>query len=266
MASWNWQFARRQFGRMTLRSAFRYRDFLIRARAGRTRPGGLVALDMTRPIRGPLWFREEGSDLVTFEEVVEAEVYRPVVEVVGECRQVVDLGANIGLASRYFLAAYPAARVLAVEPNAETFALLERNLAAVPGGRGRAVRAAVWGRSTPLRVGEVGGDRRYDCVSVSEAVAGGGDTVPGVTVDELCDRHGLARIDLLKVDIEGAERQLFTGNTSWLDRVGTIAIEFHGASRAESGFDAVVGRHGFAVNDTFPHTVLATRAPVRGVG
>lgn len=71
------------------------------------------------------------------------------------------------------------------------------------------------------------------------------------------ERSGFDRIDLLKVDIEGAEVQLLQGAGDWLTKVNAIAIEFHGNSRAESGFDQLT--QGFRIADESPHTVLAIR-------
>jgi hypothetical protein len=53
-------------------------------------------------------------------------------------------------------------------------------------------------------------------------------TVPGVTLATLVDRLGLARIDLMKVDIEGAEIALFDAAPDDLLRsIAQITVEFH---------------------------------------
>jgi hypothetical protein len=67
-------------------------------------------------------------------------------------------------------------------------------------------------------------------------------------------------LDILKVDIEGAEVELFKGDVGWLSRVRAIAIEFHDDSREVSGFDRLMRDHGFRVLDSNPHTVLALKA------
>ena len=67
------------------------------------------------------------------------------------------------------------------------------------------------------------------------------------------------RIDILKIDIEGAEVQMFRSDLGWLDRVRSILIEFHGNSRAESKFDSIVKHHGFRIREEDWHTVVAVR-------
>jgi len=71
---------------------------------------------------------------------------------------------------------------------------------------------------------------------------------------------GFSTVDLLKVDIEGAERQLLRGDVSWLDRVSALAIEFHGDSREDSGFDEKIAAHGLEIVEENRHTTLACRS------
>jgi hypothetical protein len=60
--------------------------------------------------------------------------------------------------------------------------------------------------------------------------------VEGYTMTEILDYSGFKRVDLLKVDIDGAERELFSmRDLSWLACVDAIAIEFHEGSRDASG-------------------------------
>lgn len=58
--------------------------------------------------------------------------------------------------------------------------------------------------------------------------------VPTLRMEDLFDEFGTSTVDLLKVDIEGAEQAIFSAPTPWLCRVGTLLIELHGdeASRA----------------------------------
>ena len=78
-------------------------------------------------------------------------------------------------------------------------------------------------------------------------------------MNEVLARSGFPYADLLKVDIEGAEVELFRGDLTWLDRTNAIAIEFHQDSRRESRFDAIMQEHGFDIDDSHRHTVLAIR-------
>jgi hypothetical protein len=79
--------------------------------------------------------------------------------------------------------------------------------------------------------------------STTAPVEGGGsaDAIDAFDVATLLDRYGIESLDLLKIDIEGAEREVFSAaDLAWLRRVGCIQIELEPASR-ESFFRAVAG-------------------------
>jgi hypothetical protein len=62
--------------------------------------------------------------------------------------------------------------------------------------------------------------------------------VAGVTVDALMDSRGLDAIDVLEIDIEGAEKEVFTDASAWIDRVGVLMVELH--ERMKTGCNRAV--------------------------
>ncbi|MFN8351848.1 MAG: FkbM family methyltransferase [Flavobacteriales bacterium] len=136
---------------------------------------------------------------------------------------VLDCGANIGLAARYLKHAYPDAVIVAIEPDEENHQLLKRNLEGLAGCH--AVKAAVWptdGRVSLQREG-----LRHSAFRTKEAT-GSDDTIEALSIPTIMQRFGMQRIGLLKVDIEGAEQELFGANDlSWLVRVDRVAVELH---------------------------------------
>ena len=134
-------------------------------------------------------------------------------------RVIVDLGAHIGIASCWFASRYPAATVIAVEPESDNFALLAENARLyeniVP------VHAAIWDR--PGRVSLV--DPRQG--SWSYRIADTPGDIEAIPIEELLARYRIEQVDLLKVDIEGAEIELFSGDCQWLDQVNAIVVELH---------------------------------------
>lgn len=259
LKSWTLRFLLDHWGPMTLGSAIRYRNLVVRKSVDRNRSRPLLAIQLRRPFNGDLWLRLEGSDIDNFQEIVFDRVYDVVTDKIQNCKYVIDLGANIGLASRLFAARYPACRILAVEPHLENYKLLEKNLSElVRVGRCRTVRAAVWDRNSRLAVAAPPeGEDCYYGMFVYETLEEGVQVVDALTMTELIEQSGFPVVDLLKVDIEGAEVNLFRGELSWLPQIHTIAIEFHGDSRERSGFDAIMEHHGFQIDDSNPHTVIA---------
>jgi hypothetical protein len=51
--------------------------------------------------------------------------------------------------------------------------------------------------------------------------------VQGVTVDTIMKEQGIDHVDILKIDIEGAEREVFRDPSSWLRKVDALIIELH---------------------------------------
>jgi FkbM family methyltransferase len=136
---------------------------------------------------------------------------------------IVDAGANIGCTAVFLANTYPGARIVAVEPDARNAALAKQNCASYP--QVEIVEGAVWPRPVMLEIENPDGESWAFRMREKPRDAGGGG-MQGLTLDELSKG---APIDLLKVDIEGGERQLFTEETHWLTRVGAMLIELHGA-------------------------------------
>lgn len=262
---WSLSFIGEWWPRMTLRSVMRLREYSIRSEKEECPEGKLLKLDMRSPFRGELLLRERGSDMNTFTEVIQQEVYKDVVDTVRNCETIIDLGANIGLASRYFADHFPNCKILAVEPNPSTFKVLVSNVRGlVTNARCRTLQAAVWGSEKPLAGGAVDDPDHFSAFAVHEATTQFDEnSISGWPMSKIIAHAGFEKLDLLKVDIEGAEVELFNGNVDWLHKVRTIAIEFHQNSRKECRFDDLMKQYGFRVIDSGSHTILAIKNEVR---
>jgi hypothetical protein len=86
------------------------------------------------------------------------------------------------------------------------------------------IQAGIWHKATRLKI-ENPQDEKW-LLRVKEAEAGDA-TVNAITIGEILERSGSDRIDILKLDIEGAERELFSYNPDWLDNVRLLIIETH---------------------------------------
>jgi FkbM family methyltransferase len=133
---------------------------------------------------------------------------------------IVDAGAHIGMASISFVLRYPQAMVVAVEPEPTNFAALLRNVA--PYKNIVPVKAALWEDD-----GEVWlGPSNVHPKGSFEIVDRGQVQVRAITIRSLMRELRIPSIDLLKLDIEGAEKEVFE-TCDWIESVGTIAIELH---------------------------------------
>jgi FkbM family methyltransferase len=189
----------------------------------------------------PVAIRLRTSDIPTYREVFIQQAYR--ISLRQPPAVIVDAGANIGLTSVYFAIRYPSARIIAVEPEASNFALLQANTA--PYANVTPVRAALWRENTGVDVIDPG-KGKWGFQTVADAGRPAIQRVPGMTVDALMDRCGLQAIDVLKIDIEGAEKEVFADASAWIDRVGVLMVELH--ERMKTGCNRAV----YAATGGFP--------------
>ncbi|WP_209426854.1 FkbM family methyltransferase [Pararhodobacter sp. SW119] len=139
---------------------------------------------------------------------------------------ILDAGGYIGAAAVAFARMYPKATIVTVEPSAENFALLERNIAPYPNIR--AIRAAIAPESGgQIELRDRGtGAWGFSVVRTDARDSRVLETVPTVGIEDLIDAHGAGRALIAKIDIEGAEADLFR-TPAWLNRVGVMMIELH---------------------------------------
>lgn len=172
----------------------------------------------------PIHLRKGTTDFCVFRQVMVFEQYRINKLPKEEVQVIVDLGSNIGLSVLYFKAQYPRATVIAVEPDKENYELMVKNVGRLPGVH--CLNNAIWNSSKLLGVYDNGGGEYSYLVkeeSQSEKAA-----IRSITINDIMDRFNLSKIDLLKIDIEGSEKELFSGNyQSWLHKVDCIVIEVH---------------------------------------
>jgi FkbM family methyltransferase len=260
--SWTVTLTRELLPHMSLRSIMRFRDYSLRESKGRLYQDQLLALQMKPPVGQNVFLREVGSDILTFNEVLLEQVYKSVLEHVRECKTIIDVGANIGLASLYFAANYPACRIFAIEPNPSSYRVLNINLEKlIKEGRAETLQAAVWGSEKALGADQTKAADHYSIFTTVELENNGADeeSIKGLPFKKIIERSGFDEVGLLKVDIEGAETELFKGDLDWLKQTRAIAIEFHKGSRETIDFDRVMEDYGFKVYDPNPHTTIAVR-------
>ncbi|UZR28734.1 FkbM family methyltransferase [Methylococcus mesophilus] len=138
---------------------------------------------------------------------------------------IIDAGAYIGDTSAYFLSKFLTSSVIALEPNQDSFLLAQKNLMPY-GDRVFLLEAALWNELTTVFFGgaEMGASIGLQGIEVSTE-----------TIASLMTKYRLDFIDLLKIDIEGAELQVIpSGVGSWLNNIGMILLETHGIEIEES--------------------------------
>jgi FkbM family methyltransferase len=177
-------------------------------------------------IKSSIYYRRRTIDIHTFREIFLRNEYNIKKFVLKEPEYIIDAGANIGFTSLYFRMIYPKAYILSLEPDRENFKLLQLNTQSV--GSISALNCALWSEQKPLALIDHGlGLRGY---MVSEVNSNTADTftVQSTSLVKLIREHNFPRIDILKIDVEGAEKDIFEKNyEDWLPITQCIIIELH---------------------------------------
>jgi FkbM family methyltransferase len=194
--------------------------------------------------RRPILIRVPSSDVAVYEQIFVQEEYA--FEVSHAPRVIIDAGANIGLASIYFANRFPAAHIIALEPERANYDQLVRNVEQYPNVT--PVHAALWHEEVELEVHDAGLGAwgfRTETSTEGGGVAIGSPSVVAKTIDGLIREFDVEHIDILKIDIEGAELEVFTDTSAWIAKVEAIIIELHDYLKAgcSSAFES--GTAGF---------------------
>ncbi len=171
--------------------------------------------------REPLRLRTGTSDRQAFDHVFYKSYYDIPLPITP--RLIIDAGANVGYASVDFAQRYPEAEILAVEPESSNFAVLEENVRPYPNVK--PIRAGLWHRDMRLRI-RPGNDLHWS-FRVEPAEDSDPNGFDAITLDTLLEMASAPRIDLLKLDIEGSEKEVFEHAGPWLQQTQVMIIELH---------------------------------------
>jgi FkbM family methyltransferase len=192
------------------------------------------------------------QDPSVFHEVFVRDVYRMASET-AQLQDVLDLGGNVGMFS--VRVAARSRRVFAYEPVPTNYEQLKINAAGYPNIL--AVNEAVGATRGVLKLFPGQSERGTGRFS-AHPDASTHDTahpfeVPCVTLETVFERHAIERLDLMKIDVEGAEHEILAAGVSLLGRVARIVGEYHPAPTGSAkSLKALLEAAGFAV-ETLPN-------------
>ena len=160
---------------------------------------------------------------------------------------IIDAGANIGLASVYFAIRFPDARIIAIEPedsNVELLRLNTRDYTNVV-----VVHGALWSRDEQLHVIDHRLGKWGFMTAPIDDKSPQGDVINqetrGMTVPSLLKAYGIGHVDIFKIDIEGAEKELFEHCETWIGKVDALIVELHDRMKPGCSDSFNTGASGF---------------------
>lgn len=163
-----------------------------------------------------------GSDFAVCRQIFDDHEYR--YSPPRDVKTIVDAGANIGCASIYFAENFEGARIIAIEASPDNFEVLQRNTSPFP--KIECLNAALWDQNARLMIcGRGQGAWALYVAEIENDTCEG--EIEAITLPEVRARYGLNEIDILKIDIEGGERNVFMAGSNLLEGVNVLIVETH---------------------------------------
>jgi FkbM family methyltransferase len=184
-------------------------------------------LSLTHPHQS-LYIRPHTSDLKVLTSIFIDKQYLPCFPLPYSPEFILDAGANIGLSTIWFARQFPQSTLIALEPDEANFNVCSKNCSGI--SRITVLRQALLGRSGQASIID------EDVQSWAKRVRLDPDATPSregvvlaVTIPQVLNASGRKRIDLLKLDIEGSELDIFTSPDCmvWLSKTRYIFLELH---------------------------------------
>ena len=202
---------------------------------------------------GAVWCRPGASDFTVLYDAFHKRYHEPP-PALGEPRTILDLGSNVGYTIAQMAERFPAARIVGVELDRDNVELCRRNIARF-GPRCEVVWGAAWRED-----GEVvyAGPRQqsYSIVETGRR-PGPAERAPAHSLPTLLARFEGGSVDFLKMDVEGAERQILATAGEWIGRVRCLKIETHAPYSVGDCIDDLA-RQGFEAAPDGSHAASVT--------
>lgn len=162
------------------------------------------------------------GDFATLRQVIWDKEYEFELD---DVKSVVDLGANIGISTIMLANKFSNAKIIALEPEMYNFQLLRMNVKGL--NNISILNNAIWYKDGTVEI--INFDvksNEFKCANSNGSSKS--QQIESISIPTLMHRYNLKTIDLLKVDVEGAEEELFAKvNLDWIVKTNCCIIEIH---------------------------------------
>lgn len=199
-----------------------------------------------------LFLRKGSSDPAVFRQVFLEKEYYPMINLINsfpnpQIKTIIDAGANIGLTSVLFSLCFPKSKIISIEADSKNFEVCQQNIEL--SGRSNIIplHRALWRADETLFMESKFRDKLEWSRSVTNVGGTGQLPVKGISFTELMAAAG-GSIDLLKIDIEGAEREFFHDagmSIVLLRKVVFLVVELHDEMEFQKKFESILKNAGF---------------------
>jgi len=205
-----------------------------------------------KQLKYPVYLRNNTSDIPTLYQVFYEMEYD--IDYKFEPKVIVDCGANIGLAAVYFKNRFSNSKIISIEPEKSNFDLLYENTKNYENIH--LLQRGIWNKDTNLKIENIGlGHWGFVTTETEEESR---DTIKSISIDSIMEKYNLDHIDILKIDIEGSEKELFESNYDWMDKVNCIFIELHDRFKegCTDSFNNAISNKNFSVDNNGENIIL----------
>ena len=174
---------------------------------------------------------DSASFLSTYDEMFKKEIYK------FNCSTthplIIDCGANIGLSVVYFKKIFPNSKIIAFEPDPKIFEVLKYNVTAFGYKDVELFNKALWSEEKELDFFMEGADSgRISNDDKTGAVT----KIKSTRLSTFLNQ----KVDLLKIDIEGAEYEVLKECSSFLININKLFVEYHSFAEQEQHLEEIL--------------------------
>lgn len=179
--------------------------------------------------------RKKSTDFLVFEQVILNQEYKPFLELIKKYSQnkglnLVDAGSNVGFASLYLNEHLNINRIVSIEPSKENIKNLKENFHSNSITNIHIYETGLWEKKTRLKLDTNFRDGREWSLRLIETNENDPDGFDCISIENIFNDENIEIIDILKIDIEGGEKEVFKAfekDNSILSKIKFIAIEIH---------------------------------------
>lgn len=191
--------------------------------------------------------RSFSSDWEVFCQIILDEEYKYFIDI-DKVNIIVDLGSNIGLTVLYFNRYFKNAKFYCVEPFYNSWLQLKKNCEFVINSDSIFYNRAAWNDNSDLYINRNFRDGKEWSINVSNNSQNSIAKIGGISVMQIIEENKIDQIDILKIDIEGAEKELLLA-PEFLLKTRNIAIEVHEEFIRKEEVKQLLVRYGFKLYD-----------------
>lgn len=204
-----------------------------------------------------LFLRGNTTDVDVFEQIILSEEFRKIS--LSNVHTIIDAGANTGISSLYFSIRFPDAQIYSIEPESNNAKLLIKNTHKFKNIV--FINKAIWNTDTTLFIHDRNtGHWGFNTNNTKSSIQD--QTVEATSINSLLTTYDIPYIDILKIDIEGSEKELFEHNyEDWIPKCKIILVEVHDyiKQNASKILFTTISKYDFTFSITGEYAVFENR-------